>query len=155
MADTKQAIKISEELANAATDAAKGVEKATDLASDLKNAEKSAFESLKYAQEYGIDSYKNLRKKLKQLKVDVKNLGIEVHHLIEKRFADLFGVKKADIPSVALTKDEHRVFTNEWRTEIPYGAGTKSATANTVNDSANEIYESYGEILNALEDFFD
>ena len=49
-----------------------------------------------------------------------KGSGLEVHHLIEQRFASKLGIKEADIPSIVLTKDEHRKFTNAWKDKIGY-----------------------------------
>jgi hypothetical protein len=46
--------------------------------------------------------------------------GLEVHHLIEQRFAEKLGLDPANIPSVVLTREEHRVFTNMWRSKIGY-----------------------------------
>jgi tetratricopeptide (TPR) repeat protein len=44
----------------------------------------------------------------------------EVHHLIERRFADCLGVDQDLIPSICLSKEQHRHYTNLWRDEIPY-----------------------------------
>jgi hypothetical protein len=49
-----------------------------------------------------------------------KEAGLEVHHLIEKRFAERLEINAADIPSIVLTKEEHRVFTSRWRQAIGY-----------------------------------
>ncbi|MFK8288388.1 hypothetical protein ACI76W_03930 [Capnocytophaga canimorsus] len=109
------------------------------------NAEKclsQLFKSLKHAVTYGIDSYKNLRKL-------VKGTGLEVHHLIEKRFAKIFKPpKKArEMLSMVLTKEEHQVFTNTWRKAIPYGT---KPTEKQIKAAAKEIYKNYPEILKAL-----
>ena len=62
-----------------------------------------------------IDTYSSLRK-------INKGAGKEVHHIIEKRFADPL---KLDSPSkmlsVALDKKTHRTYTNAWRKALPYG----------------------------------
>ena len=51
-----------------------------------------------------IDTYKNLRK------VNKGN-GLEVHHIVEKRFADFLKKDPKEMLSIALTHDEHVVFT--------------------------------------------
>ena len=57
----------------------------------------------KYASKYGLKSYKELKKL-------VKGTGLEVHHLIEKRFAGVWIPPKVknDMLSIALTKEEHQ-----------------------------------------------
>jgi len=107
------------------------------------NALESLFKSLKHASDYGIDSYKNLKKL-------TPGTGLEVHHLIEKRFAGIFKPpKKAnEMLSVVLTKEEHQVFTNAWRKKFPYGK--PNPTAKEVENFAKEVYKDYPEILNAL-----
>lgn len=49
-----------------------------------------------------------------------KNAGYEGHHLIEKRFAHLFGQNPDDMISVVLSTKEHRDFTNAWLNAIGY-----------------------------------
>ena len=86
-----------------------------------------------------------------------KGSGLEVHHLIEKRLANNLGIKEADIPSIVLTKDEHRKFTNAWRNEIGYyrtgekTRNTQTATKEEIFESAKTIYQDYPEILNVIE----
>ena len=63
----------------------------------------------------GIDTYSNLR---------LLNKGTEnqVHHIIEKRFANSLGITNTnDVLSVTLSRAEHQVFTNAWRSVLPYG----------------------------------
>lgn len=63
----------------------------------------------------GIDTYSNLRK------VN-KGTGKEVHHIVEKRFADSLDIDNTNnMLSIALSKSEHQVFTNAWRVALPYG----------------------------------
>ena len=59
------------------------------------NSELSSFEK---AGEFWVDSYYKLRQKV--LEIYGKNSGLEVHHLIEQRFASKLGIKEADIPSI-------------------------------------------------------
>lgn len=102
----------------------------------------SKFKLLKFASKYGIKPYSELRKL-------VKGKGLEVLHLIEKRFANVFEppFNKKKMLSIVLTKDEHRFFTNLWRSKIPYGT---RASERQVKEAAKEIYKDYPEILKAL-----
>ena len=52
--------------------------------------------------------------------------------------------------SIAVTKEEHQMFTSEWRRLIPYGEGTLDATAEKIYNTARDIYRDYPEILEAL-----
>lgn len=89
------------------------------------------------------DTYANL-KKLN------KGTGKEVHHLIEKRFAGLFGQKKGEMLSAALPIPKHREFTNAWRKVIPYGDGTLNATRESIEAAAKAIYAKFPGILKQL-----
>lgn len=51
--------------------------------------------------------------------------------------------------SVAVTKDEHQIFTNAWRQVIPYGTDYSSLTKKQIWDAAQEIYKDSPELLNA------
>ncbi|PQJ15316.1 RHS repeat domain-containing protein, partial [Aureicoccus marinus] len=103
---------------------------------------------LGYASKYGIKSYKELLKL-------TKGKGLQVHHLIEKRFASILGVSPGSMQSIALTKFEHQVFTNAWRAKIGYNGSnaaitTANATKADVINAAREIYKDYPTILKAL-----
>ncbi len=104
---------------------------------------KSLFKKLSWASRLGIKSYKNLRKL-------TKGTGLEVHHLIEQRFASIMGQNPKDMISIALTPTEHEVFTAAWRQLIPYGNGTANASRQIVENAARQIYQNYPEILKAL-----
>ena len=117
----------------------KVLEKTTDVV--------SKFGQLEKASEYGFKSYKELKK------VVEKNSGLQVHHLIEQRFAEKLGVKTDDMLSIILTKEEHQAFTKAWRKAIDYKntkARTDNATTEQIYDVAKEIYKDYPEILKAL-----
>ena len=101
------------------------------------------------ASKYGIGTYNSLKSKVG------KGSSLQVHHLIEQRFADLFNVKKGDMLSIVLTKEEHQAFTNAWRKAIPYDNSvsdltTGTAMRNDVLNAAKRIYSKYPEILKAL-----
>lgn len=99
--------------------------------------------SFSRAGEFGFKPYNVLTKEL-------KGTGLQAHHLIEQRFATVLGVDAKTMQSMALTPAEHQVFTNAWRAEIGYGAGTAAATRESVMAAARRIYSGYPEILKAL-----
>jgi hypothetical protein len=95
------------------------------------------------ASEFGIKSYASL--------VDaLQGTGLQAHHLIEQRFAQLLGAEAGEMASIALTRAEHQAFTNAWRAAIPYGEGTANATVDQVMNAARQIYQQYPTILRAL-----
>lgn len=103
-------------------------------------SEAAPLSSFQYASKYGFGTYKNLR--------DVtKGAGLQVHHLIEKRFAGALGVKGDDMLSIVLTKKEHLVFTKAWRKAIPYGT---SPSKQQIMREARNVYKDYPEILKKL-----
>ena len=104
---------------------------------------RSLFFSLGSAASYGIKPYSALRRQL-------VGSSLQAHHLIERRFAKILGVSDGEMLSIAVTRGEHQVFTNAWRARIPYGAGTRNATAAAVEEAAREIYSEFPEILSAL-----
>lgn len=110
-----------------------------------------------HAAEFGVDSYKNLKKSVEA--TYGTGSGLEVHHLIEKRFAKQMGMKEVDMPSIVLTKDEHRQFTAAWREAIGYEKSgkqitTATATREKILEEARNIYKDYPELLKAIEEIF-
>ena len=97
-------------------------------------------DGLAHAAEYGIDTYRNLAKA-------TKGANLEVHHIVEKRFAGILNVNPNDMLSVALTKEEHRVFTNRWRSAIPYGTDYASMTADELWIAAQQVYQDSPQLL--------
>jgi hypothetical protein len=81
-----------------------------------------------------------------QLKATHKGSGKEIHHIVEKRFADTLNVKKGDMLSIALDKADHRVFTKLWRDALPYG---KKYTVDQIWQAAQDVYKNYPILLDA------
>lgn len=113
--------------------------------------------SFSHAAEFGVDSYKNLKKSVQATYGTAS--GLEVHHLIEKRFAKQMGMKEADMPSIVLTKDEHKQFTAAWREAIGYNNMhsdnvTSSVTRDYILEAARTIYKDYPELLKVVEEAF-
>ncbi|WP_027358054.1 tetratricopeptide repeat protein [Desulforegula conservatrix] len=94
-----------------------------------------------------IKNYKDLRKQ--------GGCDGEIHHLIEKRFADIFGVDPDIIPSICLTKEEHRSYTNKWREYIPYGKEYNNLSIQTIIKVFTEIYNDNPCIIKKLLKFLE
>jgi len=113
----------------------------------LFSSSKTGLSTFESASKYGIKSYKELTKL-------IKGKGLQAHHLIEQRFANILGVSPSSMKAIALTKAEHQVFTNAWRNSIGYstsqGVNTINATKSQVFDAAREIYKDYPQIIKAL-----
>ena len=119
------------------------------LTGELQGFEKAA--------EFGVDSYKNLKKSVNS--VYCTGSGFEVHHLVEQRFARKLGVKESDMPSIVLTKEEHKKFTAAWRKAIGYdksGATIETSTAKKeeILNAARDVYQNYPELLKVIEETF-
>jgi RHS repeat-associated protein len=103
--------------------------------------------ALSRAAEFGIRSYNELR-------TLIAGTGLRAHHIIEQRFASIFGLRPGHMQSVALTPEEHQIFTNMWRAEIGYSNSTQAittlnATAEQIWAAAQRIYAQYPELLEA------
>ncbi len=108
----------------------------------IKGASK-ALGDLSQASKYGIDTYGNLTKSL-------KGTGLQAHHIIEQRLADVLGISNTkSMLSVAVTKTEHQAFTNAWRKLIPYGTNYSTLTKTQIWNYAQEVYKDYPALLDA------
>jgi RHS repeat-associated protein len=99
---------------------------------------------IKNLTKYGIKNYANLRKLTKGIK------DLNVHHLIEKRFAHLFRMDQKKMKSIVLSVKDHQTITNKWRNAISYGKGTIKADKQQVLDTAKGIYKNSPEVFDAL-----
>ena len=113
--------------------------------------ELGAFEK---ASEFGVNSYKSLKTAV--TRKYGKNSGLEVHHLIEKRFATTLQVDEKDMAAIVLTPEEHQLFTQKWRNLIGYSNSnadivTETASVEDIKKAARKVYEDYPEILALLE----
>ena len=83
----------------------------------------------------------------KQLKKVAKGLGLEVHHLIEKRFSQILKIDADEILSIAIDKDVHQAITNKMRRKIPYDTIFKKGTsAASPQDIWTAIVETYTDL---------
>ena len=123
-----------------------GVGEATDLLRLATKADKvvdaidDAHDTAK-AIDNTIDTYRALKKAN-------KGNGLEVHHIVEKRFKkDLEIDNTNDMLSIALTKSEHRKYTNAWRKEIGYGK--RPHEASEIWEAAKQVYIDRPDLLEA------
>ena len=70
--------------------------------------------------------------------------------MLEQRFAKMLAIRPTEMTSIALTRLEHRAFTNAWRKAVPYGQGTVNATREQVMSAAKLIYKEHPSILKSL-----
>jgi RHS repeat-associated protein len=83
-----------------------------------------------------------------ELRAAFLNAGMQVHHLIEQRFADIIGQDRWNMASTPLTAMEHQVFTNQWSALIP--RMSEDVTPEQVFEAAKTIYANFPEFLKAL-----
>jgi hypothetical protein len=115
------------------------IARSADAAHDILTISKGA-----NAAEVLVDSYKNLKK-------FVSGTGLEVHHLIEKRFAGKLGLlgKENLFPSIAIDSDLHQTITNLFRKEIGHITDINSKlriTGASPNDVWAAIVKVYTEL---------
>ena len=87
-----------------------------------------------------IGTYKDL-KKLN------KGSGLEVHHIVEKRFAGTLDKNTNEMLSIALDPVQHRKYTNAWRKQIPYGKN--KGDIHQIWEAAQKIYADNPSLLEA------
>jgi len=121
---------------------AKKTFKLIDKASDTVKVVKKGAEAIKDGKV--ILSYK-------QLKNLAKGTGLEVHHLLEKRFAVALGIKNTDeILSIAIDPDTHKNITKAFRNKIGYKNDiskvlrTNTANAQDVWTAVVDVYSEFG-----------
>lgn len=123
----------------------------------------NSLSKFKHAQKFGFKTYAEHVKFFSDLKISRTKLGVEVHHLIEKRFAansaisNWLGSNANNWKSIVLTKEEHAIFTKAWRKSIGYsgevgtsGFSTSNVPLSVLKNEAKEIYKNYPDILRAL-----
>ena len=96
-------------------------------------------------------TYKKLKNVFKSIK------GIEIHHLVEKRFKKLFrGCKVDNYLSIPLSKELHRTITNRWRNlhktnryfkYFKYGSNYTKITYTMMEKAIKEVYKDMPQLL--------
>ena len=92
-----------------------------------------------------------------QLKEGFTEAGLQVHHIIEQRFAPALNQsynQARNWLSVVLTPEEHQVITNAWRNAIGYSnsnnaINTLTVTIDDIWNAAQDIYANYPELIEA------
>lgn len=112
-----------------------------------------ALSQFTHAGKFGFGSYDSLRGAV--ISTFGKGSGLQVHHLIEKRFAGVLGERAGEMTSIVLTRGEHEAFTAAWRREIGHVTDnvpitTANATVSQIQDAARRVYANHPEILRAL-----
>lgn len=125
------------------TTVAGGVKLATVIVVAREANAAKGFGNLSRAADFGVAPHNVLRKA-------VAGTGLQSHHLLEKRFAEVVGQKKSQMLSVAVTEAEHQPFTNAWRRAFPYGTNYRQLSADQVMNKAREIYANYPAFLKEL-----
>ena len=97
-------------------------------------------------------SYNALKKLCKGIQ------GIEVHHLIEKRFRQLFDASAGKFLSIILTDDMHQIITNRWRNlhkynsifkDFAYGSDYSLITYDLMVQAVEYVYRDMPDVLKA------
>ena len=116
---------------------------------DCGNEVESAYGDLSRAEEFGIRTYRELYR-------FTKGTGLQRHHIIERRFADVgtLDINPNEMLSVAVTHEEHQVLTNLWRQAIGYNnslnpLNTATASVQDIWGAAQSIYQNYPALLEA------
>ncbi len=137
----------------------------TEVLNNLKLS--SSLSKFKYAEKFGLKTYAQHVKWFENmgiLRSKFEGIGVEIHHLVEKRFAGnvnvakWIGSKTDDFKSIVLTAKEHDQFTQAWKLAIGYdtkaagwtGYRTSTVPLDVVKKVAKIIYKDYPEILTAL-----
>ena len=121
---------------------AKGGKLAVKVASKISDFSKG--------KKYITGAYRGLKKVFKGKK------GIEIHHLVEKRFSKLFKkVKTDDFLSVPLSKELHRTITNRWRNCFPYGTNYSKITKTQMRNAIKKVYKDMPQLLNETLKWFE
>lgn len=114
--------------------AAKGCKKLIKVASKV--------DDLKSAKYLTLGTYRKVKKMFKGAK------GIEVHHIIEKRFLQTNkmynnGKKltQGKMLSAPLSKELHLTITNRWKKNIPYGTDYKKLSKTDLKKAINNVYK--------------
>ena len=115
-----------------------------------------------------LEGSKALADTYRKLKKLYKGLGVEIHHLVEKRFASFFDCKPDDFLSVPLTKELHQKITNKWRNIMNeprfknrkkfgifgYGGGYAGITYDMMEEVIEEVYKDMPEFLDITLEWF-
>lgn len=110
----------------------------------------------------GADFLTGTYKELKKIYRGIRN--IEIHHLVEKRFKQLFrACNPNDFLSIPLTKELHKIITKRWRDlykkdkyfkYFKYGSNYKKITFTMMEKAIKEVYKDMPQLLDETLDWF-
>ena len=110
----------------------------------------SKIDDLKKTKSLTTGTYKSLKKLFKGIK------GVEIHHIIEKRFKTLF--KKCADPnlfmSIPLDKSLHKTITQRWRKEFKYGYKYSEITYSQMKKAICNVYRDMPALKKVALDWF-
>ena len=112
--------------------AMKGVSKVANVSLKIPNRIKD----LKSAKNLTIGTYKSLDKLFKGQKAG----KIEIHHIVEKRFANIVGKPKNEMAAVAIDKKLHKIITKRFRAECPPGTDYSKMSRKKLRNIVKKVY---------------
>lgn len=91
--------------------------------------------------------------------INPKEIQSYLQTSVFQKIASLLGMGARDMPSIVLTKDEHRAFTEAWRDLISYDnynvkLKTSTASKEDILNAAAEVYQDYPELLKTIKEIF-
>ncbi len=113
-----------------------------DCTNEAAAAGRTGLDAFSRASEFGIRSYNDLRRA-------ISGTGLQAHHIIEQRFAARLGLNPGQMPSVALTPQEHQIFTNLWQSYIGRGGDYTLLSIDDIWFAAQQVYAGHPDLLEA------
>ena len=113
----------------------------------------SKFDDFADGSKFLTGTYKQLKKLFKGVQ------GVEIHHLIEKRFAALFDCNIDDFLSIPLAKELHQTITNRWRNlhkvsdsfkDFAYGSDYTLITYDLMVSAVKEVYRDMPSVMDEV-----
>ncbi len=96
----------------------------------------SKIKDLKSTKNLTVGTYKSLNKLFKGKKAG----KIEIHHIVEKRFAKVIGKSQGEIASVAIDKELHKIISRRFRQACPLGTNYNKLTRKQVRNIIKKVY---------------
>ncbi len=91
---------------------------------------------LKKTKSLTAGTYSAMRALFKKIK------GLEVHHIIEKRFKELFKCKNTNLfLSIPVSKELHKIITKRWRKVFKYGTDYSKITKSEMRKAIKIVYD--------------
>lgn len=110
--------------------------KGTSTVSKISLRIPSKISDLKTAKNLTVGTYKSLNKIFKGQKYG----RIEIHHIVEKRFATVVGKSQSEIASVAIDKKLHQTITKRFRQACPIGTDYSRLSKKQLRNIVKKVY---------------